>query len=209
MFRCRILRTRIAFSFALTCAVWVCLVAADPARPADAMSGKSGAPAATTPSSAFPSGATALTETYGDWSVICSLQAATTRCSARQEQINQQSRQLVLAVELAPDEEKVAGIAVLPFGLAFEKGVALQVDDLPAATAQTFRTCLPAGCLVPLAFDTHAIAALRGGTTLKVKVFVDGGGETVLPVSLKGFANALDRTAALVASPHRVVAQTK
>ncbi|WP_263493422.1 invasion associated locus B family protein [Mesorhizobium sp. ES1-6] len=42
------------------------------------------------------------------------------------------------------------------------------------------------------------MAALRNGTSLKVKVVADGGKETNLALSLKGFPSALDRTAALL-----------
>jgi len=56
-----------------------------------------------------------------------------------------------------------------------------------------FETCLPSGCLVPLAFDTAAIARLRAGTALKVKVKGTDQKELALTVSLKGLAAALDR----------------
>ena len=59
--------------------------------------------------------------------------------------------------------------------------------------AARFETCLPSGCLVPLAFDTAAIARLRAGTALKVKVKGTDQKELALTVSLKGLAAALDR----------------
>jgi invasion protein IalB len=129
----------------------------------------------------LPGGASSLRETHGDWVVSCAIQAQGGRdlklCSLSQEQTDSNSRQRVLALD---------------------QGAVLQVDDSPAGTPQKFRTCLPAGCLVPVAFDARILAALRKGTQLKVKAAADGGKETSFTISLKGFPNAFDRTAALV-----------
>ena len=86
---------------------------------------------------------------------------------------------------------------MLPFGLALDNGATFQVDDGAAGPPQKFRTCIPAGCLVPISFDAHMLAALRKGAQLKVKAVVDGGKDTLFTISLKGFPNAFDRTAAL------------
>jgi len=170
------------------------------------------APAASTPPASpatLPNGATSLTEVYGDWTVSCSIQSNAKHCGAKQEQINQQSRQLVLAIELDPVDDRIEGVALLPFGLALESGVALQIDEQPAMAPTRFRTCLPTGCVAPLTFDARTVASLRTGTALKAKVVVDGGGgETVLAISLKGFTAAIDRTAVL-AQPERNMALKK
>jgi invasion protein IalB len=164
-------------------------------------------PASSTPESSssvpglLPGGATALSETFNDWQVVCAVQGATKRCAAKQEQISQQNKQLVLAVELIPvaTEDKVDGVALLPFGLALDSGVTLQVDESPAATPRRFRTCVPGGCVLPLSFDAHTLAQLRAGSVLKAKVAIDGGQDATLSISLKGLSAALDRTAALIA----------
>lgn len=44
----------------------------------------------------------------------------------------------------------LAGTLILPFGLALAKGATLQVDDKAVGQPQTFCTCLPGGCIVPL-----------------------------------------------------------
>jgi invasion protein IalB len=91
----------------------------------------------------------------------------------------------------------VDGALVLPFGLALDRGVTLQVDDAPAGPALRFRTCLPAGCVVPLSFDARLVAALRKGAALKINAAADNGKDAVFTISLKGFPAALDRTAVL------------
>jgi invasion protein IalB len=151
---------------------------------------------------ALPGGATSLRENHGDWVVGCSIQQQSGKnvkvCGLSQEQTDQNSRQRVLAIEVRPEGAGVQGILVLPFGLALDQGASFQIDDGPASPVQKFRTCLPAGCLVPVNFDARTLAALRKGNQLKVKTVADGGKEAPFTISLKGFPGALDRTAALM-----------
>lgn len=144
-----------------------------------------------------PAGPSALSETYNDWEVACSAAGEGRRCSLAQRQAREDG-QRVLAIELMPQAGELKGMLVLPFGLGLAKGVSFAIDDSDAGKALPFSTCLPAGCLVPLAFAADTIEALRQGTTLKLGVFTSDTGEPVqLSISLKGFAAALERTAAL------------
>ena len=146
----------------------------------------------------LPGGATSLQETYGDWRVACAQQNGGKVCALSQRQTDKDSRQLVLAVELsAPAADKAEGTLILPFGLSINQPITLQVDQAAAGPALHFRTCLPVGCLVGLSFDRVTVALLRKGTMLTVRATADGGQETSFKISLKGFADALDRTAAL------------
>lgn len=147
--------------------------------------------------SPLPGGASSLSETYQDWSVSCLQQEAQKRCTFSQVQV-QQSGQRVLAIELdAPAGNTVTGLLVLPFGLALDAGIVFQVDELAPMQPVRFRTCLPAGCLVPVVLDAPAIVALRGGAVLKVQAVADGGSPAEFSVSLQGFGTALDRVAVL------------
>lgn len=152
---------------------------------------------ATLPASTLPGGASSLNETYRDWQLACVQQTTTKRCAFSQSQA-QQNGQRVLAIELsAPTGNTVTGIIILPFGLALDKGITLQIDDQPAGQALQFRTCLQAGCVVPLSFDAPTLTTLRAGVALKVKAISDGGQATPFSISLQGFDAALDRVAAL------------
>lgn len=187
-------RSRILVSVAALAGSLVTLsaaVAQAPARPP--ATAQAPAPAA----AALPGGATSLQETHGDWVVGCAVQGAAKRCGVTQEQTNQQTRQRVLAVELAPAGDRIEGILLLPFGLALDQGVALQIDEHAPGPTLRFRTCLPAGCVVPVSFDARQAAALRAGTALKARVTPDGSQPTTLSISLKGLGSALDRTAVL------------
>ena len=133
----------------------------------------------------------------GDWRVICAQQADQTMCALSQQQSDKDSRQLVMAVELtATSGDKAEGTLVLPFGLAVARPITLQVDE-GAPTTLSFRTCVPVGCVVSLAFEPTMVSALRKGTVLTVKTIADNAQETAFRISLRGFGSALDRTAAL------------
>lgn len=150
----------------------------------------------------LPGGATSLQESHGDWSVVCAVQAQGEKkvklCALTQQQLDPNSRQRVLTVELRPSGNAVEGVMILPFGLDLAKGVQLQIDEQPSASPLAFRTCLPAGCVVDVNFDEKTLSTLAGGTTLRLNVMADGGKETQLSVSLNGFAAAVDRTRALL-----------
>ena len=146
----------------------------------------------------LPGDATSLQETHGDWRVACAQQNGRKVCALSQQQTDQNTRQLLLAIELnVPAIDKAEGTLILPFGLALDRPITLQIDGTAAGSMLRFRTCLPVGCLVSLAFDPTTVALLRKGTTLAVTTTADDGQGAVFKISLKGFSSALDRTAAL------------
>jgi invasion protein IalB len=146
----------------------------------------------------LPGDATSLQEMHGDWRVACAQQNGRKVCALSQQQTDPKTRQLLLAIELnAPAIDKAEGTLILPFGLALDKPITLQVDNAATGPALHVRTCLPVGCLVSVAFDPKAVAQLRSGTTLTVSATDDGGQGAAFKISLTGFSSALDRTAAL------------
>jgi invasion protein IalB len=146
----------------------------------------------------LPGGANSLQEAHGDWRVACGQQNDQRLCTLSQQLVDRDSRQRILAIELMVSPQGQAeGALVLPFGLALDRGITLQVDETGAGPTLHFRTCLPAGCVVAVSFDAKAIAALRTGRTLVVTATGDNTKEVAFSVSLMGFASALDRTAAL------------
>lgn len=146
----------------------------------------------------FPGGATTLRESYSDWQVSCSALDQGKRCSMVQQQTNSKSRQRVLTIELQRNGDGMQGALVLPFGIALENGVTLQVDEAPAGNPLRFRTCVPAGCLVPLSFDAALVEALGGGGALKVNAVSDGDKSVAFSISLKGFSAAHNRIKSLL-----------
>lgn len=155
-------------------------------------------PAAPAAPQTLPGGATQVQETFGDWRVTCAQPNGTKLCVLTQQLSDKASGQRMLGVELkAVTPDKAEGSLVLPFGLAVDKPITMQIDDAGATISTHVRTCLPVGCVASLSFDAATIAALRKGTALNVKAVADGGADASFKLSLTGFGGGLDRTAAL------------
>ncbi len=151
--------------------------------------------------SPLPGGASSIQESYEDWRVLCNVVNNAKQCAIQQVQTDTKSGQRVLAVELTPAPDGgTSGNLVMPFGLQFDAGVALALDAGANGKPLTFKTCIPAGCLVPLTLDAGTITALKAGKELKLTAkSVDANVKPlVFTVSLKGFGPALDRAVAVL-----------
>lgn len=129
--------------------------------------------------SSLPGGASSEQETYQDWRVAC-VQTKVKHCAMLQQQARK-GGQRVLSMELAAgtDGQGATGTLVLPFGLALHAGVSLQIDDQPVGDPLAFKTCLPAGCVVPIEFAAGYLGTLRTGTALKVLTKASDSGQVV------------------------------
>ncbi len=147
----------------------------------------------------LPGGASSLVETYQDWVLACQSNQAATSCVMRQVQSNNKTGQHVLTLELAPGQDgKLQGVLLMPFGLALAQGVMLKADDAVPGPAQPFSTCVPQGCLVPLAFNAAQLDKLKTGTQLQVAALALAPAQpVVIAVSLKGLGGGLKRMAEL------------
>jgi len=152
-------------------------------------------PAAAQQAVTLPGGASAVTETHGDWTVRCQVRQPEGRigCLVQQEQVDNQTRQRLLAVEMVPGSSGALGTLILPFGLDLDRGITLSIDDGQPSPVLRFRTCLPQGCLVPLNFPVAALPVLSAGKSLKVAATADGGAATPFTISLNGLSSAFAR----------------
>lgn len=151
----------------------------------------------------LPGGADALREVHGDWLLIGAVRSGDSglqkSCVITQEQIHNDTRQRLLVIELRPDAGRIKGTLILPFGLSFQKGVVLQVDESSSAPAVPFRTALPMGSVVELDIDALRLALLKTGRTLHIHAVVaDTGVPIAFGISLNGFATALARAEAVM-----------
>lgn len=164
---------------------------AQPAPTAPSVS-QSAAQAAT-----LPNGASAINETYGDWTVDCRIANGQRLCVLLQSQGNSQTGQRVFAIELrAPKDGRAEGTILMPFGMKLENGAVLRLDDKDLGQGLRFSTCLAQGCLLPISFPTVATDAMKAGKALTVAALNLSNNEPVsFNVSLGGFAAALDRIA--------------
>jgi invasion protein IalB len=147
----------------------------------------------------LPGGASSLVETYDDWGVVCQMQSDAPACVVRQVQTNNQTNQTVLTAEIGKTADgKFQGALLLPLGLALAQGAQLKIDDTSVGAPLAFSTCLPQGCLVPLALEADTIAKLRSGKVLNVTISAANPLKPLtFPVSLKGLSGALNRVAEL------------
>lgn len=162
-----------------------------------AAGGTGATPAFSQDAAGLPGGASSLQETHEDWQVACQIANGAKQCTVSQQQY-QQGGQRILAIEVQSQAEGgIKGVAVLPFGLKLQEGVIFQIDEDAALPVAHFSTCLPAGCILPVEFDTAVLKAMRAGTALKMKTTSVDEKELTFSISLKGFSSALDRHAEL------------
>ena len=163
---------------------------------AGAANDKGGKPNAAT----LPNGASSLTETYGLWTVNCAIQNGEKACALLRQEVNNQNQPVISMNVSTNNNGDVSGVIVVPFGILVSKPVKLQVDDTKVVVETGVRTCMPVGCIVPVAFDKTSTQALRAGKQLNVKATSAGNNEQPLDnlfVQLDGFGPALDRLNAL------------
>jgi invasion protein IalB len=154
-----------------------------------------------------------LSETYGDWVVQCANAPAPSpagqqpamkrlcRMSQSLAQNNSNQRVLMIVFDGTPkDKQRLSGTVIAPFGVDLSSGLSLRIKaDVYVKAA--YKTCLPQGCVAPIAADAKFESALRANDKLTVVMTASDTGEPVsLEVSLKGLAQGLDRLRTLAAA---------
>ncbi|WP_455480883.1 invasion associated locus B family protein [Bartonella sp. B12(2025)] len=148
----------------------------------------------------LPNGASSLAETYGLWTIRCGIEEGKKVCFMHRQEVNDQGRVVVAMNVTLNADGVVSGNLTVPFGIVVSKPVHLQVDEGKAVIKTGIRTCVPAGCVVPVVFDKNHVTTLRAGKHLKLAMTIAAPGEPSLDnlfVQLNGFSKALDRLTAL------------
>ncbi len=146
-------------------------------------------------------GASALSETHGEWIVNCQVVNNAKICRFSQQQFgSNNSNQRLLAIEFSVDQPDAAqGSIAMPFGLNFASGVVMSIDEVAQGQSLSFTTCYPIGCLVPLQLDKATLDKLKTGKVLSLDAVAAETGQPVnFKISLNGFESALLRTRKLV-----------
>ncbi len=121
-------------------------------------------PAASETSALLPNGASSISESYDDWTFSCRIESGAKLCAISQSQGNRQTGQRAFMIELhTPKGGKTDGTILMPFGLKLEDGAILQLDDKDLDKGLRFSTCVPEGCLLPIALSTEATDAMKTG----------------------------------------------
>ena len=146
----------------------------------------------------------AFSETYGNWTVRCTVEPAQEdgsgqRCAMEQRFVWQDRetghKRPLLTVTLTPlpADEGMEAVVLTPFGLLFAHGLRLRADERRSA-ALPFHTCLPEGCIARGSLGRELIDGFRAGVVLHVEAEPAAGGDLFhLEASLAGFTSAFRR----------------
>ncbi|MER2266585.1 invasion associated locus B family protein [Methylobacterium oxalidis] len=156
------------------------------------------APPAPSAGAVWPAGATAVSETYDNWTVNCSRESANTSCMVMQSQGDRKTGRRQFAIELkAPKDGRSEGLILMPFGVSIEPGVSFKLDETVLGKGAPYLACGSEGCLVPISFPTLATDSMKTAEKLTITAPRPEGQEpTVITVPLAGFAAAFARVVA-------------
>jgi invasion protein IalB len=128
------------------------------------------------------------------WRVECGGDGKTLDCRAFQQMVNRDDKQLVaqLTARLPPDTKVPTLTIQLPLGISLTEPVQLRVDN-GAIERLPVQTCTNAGCIVSQPLKDPFLAAMRGGTTLKISLQDTGKRPINIDVPLLGFGLAFDK----------------
>jgi invasion protein IalB len=147
----------------------------------------------------LPNGATAISETYGDWTLNCGADKGAKFCTLSQTQVNKEGqRAFAFELRMAKDGSG-EGTILMPFGLKLDAGVVLKLDDQSIGEGLRFSTCMAQGCLLPVSFPSAGMEAIRHAKSFTVGALnVSNNQLLTIGISLNGFAVALDRAVQVV-----------
>ena len=141
----------------------------------------------------LPPGARAQ-DNVAAWRVECAGDGKTLDCRAIQQMINREDKQVVVLVSarISPDTKSPLLTIQLPLGINLVEPVQFKVDNGPVER-QPVQTCTAVGCIVTVPLKDPLLAALRGGTLLKITI-QDTNKRTInIDVPLLGFGLAFDK----------------
>jgi invasion protein IalB len=173
-----------------------------PAAPKAAPSHNAQAPAA--PAPAAPAVSTqpsqqSSTATYGDWAVVCEVQAGPpAHKSCYMDQAAQLQGQTIsrVLIPLQTKGEPVRLFVQVPVNVSFAAAVRIVADAKDSkdpGVAALFRRCVPAGCFAEVELKEDQQSRFRAATEAGKLTYRDAADREVsVPVSFKGFAQAYE-----------------
>jgi invasion protein IalB len=145
-----------------------------------------------------PNNQFSINQMIGDWVVRCILTTikSPAPCDLMQATINKDNNTRISSFSIAyvPSREAYAVQIVVPTGVALAKGLNLAAGD-HSINGTRFNRCERDGCYVEMLIDPATVTALSGvGDATNIVIYGYGrDNEIKLPVSLKGFPEAMDR----------------
>ena len=136
-----------------------------------------------------------LTEQYEDWTVSCGASGDVLICTMGQDVRRSAGSEPLISirVDLAASTQPRVTL-ILPLGLDLESDILLFARDLqvPLATLRP-TVCQPVGCYFFLTVDADNVEILSSSVALRVRMRPFNDELREVPISLRGFQQALDR----------------
>lgn len=129
----------------------------------------------------------------GRWTNECAPQG--NPCAAVVRTMRGDGRQQLVTVSVGHDPrqpQRIVATILLPFGLNVRETVPMVVDERFVATLPV-ETCVPAGCITTMTMVPALRAILEKGTEMRLLALTSDGNTAVLPVTLKGFGEAMTK----------------
>jgi invasion protein IalB len=129
---------------------------------------------------------------YQDWRVACPpASAKDQKCVLQEDVVDGKSGQAVVRMGITTEKDKPELGLTLPLGVALPPGVGLTLGtDKP--TVFTYRTCNSVGCIAVLPLDSKMMDSLKAAKDGKVLVAGLDGKVVAIPISFKGYGDALN-----------------
>ena len=127
---------------------------------------------------------------YDNWRVACPPAAnKTVSCEMASDVADPGGRGVVGQIVITKDKGKPVIGFTLPFGVALQAGIGLNVGKDPLRT-YAYRTCNQVGCVVLVPYDDKLRDSLASTDDAKLLYSGLDGKPVAVPVSLKGFPKA-------------------
>ncbi len=138
------------------------------------------------------------TATYEDWTVRCEVHEATKACEMTQAaQVQGQANPLTqIAIGRPSKTEPLKIVFQVPINVWLPTGVRLTTDDRDPGLLASYKRCIPGGCFADSELKDDVVRRMRSATENGKLHFKDAAQKDVtIPVSFKGFGQALDALA--------------
>lgn len=131
----------------------------------------------------------------GDWQIVCKTPegAKTEICALVQDVTSESNPNIGLSVQFqrAADASTVLRVFA-PLGILLPPGLGLQIDEEKVGHAQFVR-CQVVGCVAQVTLEPKILEGLKTGKTAWFIVYQTKEAGIGIPVSLDGFAAAIDK----------------
>lgn len=144
-----------------------------------------------------PSAPDSTTETFGDWSVVCSALNGSTEKLCEVDTaitLRGQSAPVVRIAFGRPARDKpVRLIVIVPTNVLIAPGVKVDFDDGKAGASLAFKSCTAAGCFAETELSNEQLHGFRGHAQPgRISLTEPAGKAVALGLSFRGFDQALD-----------------